>query len=53
MIRVQLIKKYGGLWLDASIYCTKELEESMFSFPVYSLKGELDERYVSNNQCSN
>lgn len=50
MIRVQLIRKHGGLWLDASIYCMNELDESIFHLPLYSLKGEMNERYVSNNQ---
>lgn len=26
-IRVSLLKKYGGLWLDASIYCMHEIKE--------------------------
>ena len=50
MIRVQLIQRYGGLWLDASIYCAKSIPEEFFELPLYSIKGKIDERYVSKNQ---
>ncbi len=50
MIRVQLIRKYGGLWLDASIYCAGAIPEEHFSIPLYSIKGNPDSRFVSNNQ---
>jgi len=47
MIRVQLIAKYGGIWLDASIYCIDNIPEEIYSADVYSLKHEIDEQYVS------
>lgn len=47
MIRVQLIAKYGGIWLDASIYCIGNIPEEIYSADVYSLKHEIDEQYVS------
>lgn len=50
MIRVQLIQKYGGIWLDASIFCGREIPSNIFQMPLYSLKGEVDEYYVSRNQ---
>ncbi len=50
MIRVHLLYKYGGLWLDASIFCSKELPEFIFNTPIYSLKGKPDFRYISNNR---
>lgn len=50
MIRVQLIRRYGGLWLDASIYCAGPIPEDCFQMPLYSIKGNPDPRYVSNNQ---
>lgn len=50
MIRVQLIRKYGGLWLDASIYCAGAIPEEYFQMPLYSIKGNPDPRFVSNNQ---
>lgn len=50
MIRVQLIRKYGGLWLDASIYCAGAIPEECFRMPLYSIKGSPDPRFVSNNQ---
>ena len=50
MIRVQLIRKYGGLWLDASVFCHKEIPEAVFQKPVFSLKGELMPEFVSKNR---
>lgn len=50
MIRVQLLRKYGGLWLDASIYCNEDIPESLFEMPLFSIKGDPNPRFVSNNQ---
>lgn len=50
MIRVQLIRKYGGVWLDASIYCHKDIPESIFALPIYSLKGKHMPQFVSENR---
>lgn len=50
MIRVQLIRKYGGIWLDASIYCNGRIPEEYFQMPLYSIRGSEDPRFVSNNQ---
>ena len=50
MIRVQLLRNYGGLWLDASVYCSTDIPEHIFSMPLYSLSGKPDPRFVSNNR---
>lgn len=50
MIRVQLIQRYGGIWLDASVFCAKEIPDRYFEVPIYSLKGKVDESFVSKNQ---
>ena len=50
MIRVQLIRKYGGLWLDASVYCNGVIPEDFFDVPLYSIRGEDNPRYISHNQ---
>lgn len=47
MIRVQLIAKYGGVWLDASIYCRDKIPESVYQSEIFSLKGPLNNKYVS------
>ena len=47
MIRVQLVKKYGGVWLDASLYCTEPIDEKIFDLEIFSLKEDIDERFVS------
>ena len=50
MIRVQLIRRYGGLWLDASIYCSQEIPEAVFELPVYSIKGDTNPAYISDGR---
>lgn len=47
MVRVQLIQKYGGIWLDASVYCNDYIPEEFFEMEIFSLSGKKDERYVS------
>lgn len=50
MIRVQLIRKYGGLWLDASVFCHKNIDERAYSLPVFSLKGDYMPQFISGNR---
>jgi hypothetical protein len=36
-IRVSLLKKYGGIWMDATLYMTQEFSESVYRHPWYTL----------------
>jgi len=48
IIRVSLIKKHGGLWLDSTVYCSKPLPELYFELPFFSCKSEEKEcGYIS------
>lgn len=50
-IRVTLLAQYGGLWLDATMFCAEPLPELCFSLPVFTCKSELIEsRYLSKYQ---
>lgn len=51
-LRVSLLEKYGGLWLDATIFCSKEIPDNIFEFPLYTLKSKYCEntRYTSKYQ---
>lgn len=47
-IRVSLLAKYGGLWLDATIYCANTIPEEYFEQSIFTCKSELQEnRFVS------
>lgn len=47
-IRVSLLGKYGGLWLDATIFCAKELPEDYFKLPFFTCKSNPTEcGYIS------
>ena len=50
MIRVQLIRRYGGLWLDASIFCNGIISENVFKLPIFSIKGNCLPFFVSENK---
>ena len=41
-IRVSLIAKYGGLWLDSTIFCSKKIPDNYFSQPFFTCKSEED-----------
>ena len=38
VLRVYLLEKYGGLWLDATIFCNKNLPENYFTNEFFSCK---------------
>lgn len=47
-LRFSLLSAYGGLWLDATIFCTDVLPESFFLDPVFTCKiPESESKYVS------
>ena len=37
-IRVSLLSQYGGLWLDATIFCADTVPESYFAMPIFTCK---------------
>ena len=50
-LRVSLLEKYGGLWLDATIFCSEIIPEEYFLNPFFTLKSPYREsRYVSHFQ---
>ena len=47
-IRASLIYKYGGLWLDSTIYCSETVNSDWFSMPIFTCRRqEVDCRYIS------
>ena len=38
-LRFSLLAKYGGWWLDATIFCSQELPEEIFKMPLFTCKG--------------
>lgn len=48
-IRFALLAKYGGLWLDATIFCAQPLPDDFFRLPVFTCKGRTgDGKYISD-----
>lgn len=49
ILRFNLLSKYGGLWLDATILATEPIDQEVFSYPFYSLRWhEKKSPYVQN-----
>lgn len=47
-IRFSLLAKYGGLWLDATMFCASPLREDWFRFPFFTCKSPtMPCRYIS------
>ena len=42
ILRLALIKKYGGVWMDATIFMTSQLPENIKTIPFYSNKKKAD-----------
>lgn len=36
MIRASVLYKYGGFWLDATLYVSEKLESDIFEYPLYT-----------------
>lgn len=50
-LRVCLLEKYGGLWLDATMFCADRIPEEYFEYPVFTCKSPYREsRYLSDYQ---
>lgn len=48
-LRVSLLEKYGGLWLDATVFCSEAIPEWYFSGPLFTCKSlSRKSRYISN-----
>ena len=39
-IRLQLLVRYGGLWIDSTILVTKPIDDGIFTYPFYSIHYE-------------
>ncbi len=42
-VRTSLLYKHGGLWLDATVFCSQKIPEWIFECPFYSCKFGVDE----------
>lgn len=49
ILRVNLLMLHGGLWIDATVFCTSKISDELFRLPIYSCKkpGKSIE-YISN-----
>lgn len=51
VLRVYLIRDYGGLWLDATVFCSDEVPNEIFEYSFFSCKSPVIKgHYVSDYQ---
>ena len=50
-IRTALIAKYGGIWIDATVYMTQTIKEEYFAIPFYTVNGDrFDGYYIAGGR---
>ena len=47
IIRVELLCRHGGFWIDSTVYLTSDIPKSIFEKEIYSMKSEPEGLYVS------
>lgn len=52
IIRILLLAQHGGLWMDATLLITRDLPESIFQMPFYSIKTKEYGYFVSHCRWS-
>ena len=51
IMRMSLICKHGGIWIDATVFCTKKLPDKIFNQLFFTCKSPMVEtNYISNLQ---
>lgn len=45
LLRVSLLEKFGGLWLDATVYSVRPIPDEWFDYPMFCGKGVLPTKY--------
>lgn len=45
ILRFALLKKYGGMWIDATVLAVDKIDEQVFQYPFWSVKGLKDYSY--------
>lgn len=51
IIRMTLLRDYGGLWIDATVFCTKDIPNGVFDKVFFSCKSpKVETNYISGLQ---
>ena len=51
IIRMTLLRDYGGLWIDATVFCTKDIPNDVFDKVFFSCKSpKVETNYISGLQ---
>lgn len=53
ILRAALLAKYGGCWIDATIWLSDDLKPEIFDHLFYSCRYEPDGIYITDNKWSN
>lgn len=53
VLRCALLAKYGGCWIDATIWMSADIHADVFEKPFYSCRFPAEGRFVTDNMWSN
>lgn len=48
IVRVCLLERFGGLWVDSTVLITEKIPDSVFEHPMYNVKGLEDFPFLRN-----
>ena len=49
LIRMELIYRYGGIWIDSTVFINYEIPSEIYEFDFYTIKREYNSEYMSRN----
>ena len=53
IVRCMLLARYGGLWVDSTMFFVQDIPEDWFDYPFFSIKNKPDGfKFVSQNRWS-
>lgn len=53
IVRCMLLAKYGGLWVDATLFFAQDIPDTWFDYPFFSIKNKSEGyKFVSRNRWS-
>lgn len=51
ILRMALLCQHGGLWIDATVFCSKKLPDEIFNYPFFTCRNTNKILYNSNLFC--
>ena len=49
-LRFSLLNQYGGMWIDATVYCDKMIPDNFFQSPLFTCNAKTGTKFISNGK---